>query len=256
MLQAQEHGANCRQFGTADRLPDDTQITALDALALSGAIKSRRLSCVEVMDAFLDRIELLNPRVNAIVSLQPRDLLRRQAQQRDAQLARGEPCGPLHGLPAAIKDLEATEGIRTTLGSPLFRDFVPRTDSIGAERIKRAGAIVIGKTNFPNSGSVPTRLIPSSAPLSMPTISPGPPGAAAGEPRWLWLSGCCRLRMAAIMRARYVIRRRSTTSSDFALLSVGFPPTGARSSRRRSPCMARWHAIFPTLPCALGDGGL
>src|SRR5215471_13429029 len=101
------------------------------------------------MDAFLDRIELLNPRVNAIVSLQPRDLLRRQAQERDAQLARGDPCGPLHGLPAAIKDLEPTEGIRTTLGSPLFRDFVPRTDSIVAERIKRAGAIVIGKTNVP-----------------------------------------------------------------------------------------------------------
>jgi amidase len=133
-------------------LPDDGEITSLDALALSAAIKSRRLSSVEVMEAFLDRIELLNPRVNAIVSLQPRDLLRKQAQERDAQLARGEPCGPLHGLPAAIKDLEATAGIRTTLGSPLFRDFVPRTDSIVAERIKRAGAILIGKTNVPEFG--------------------------------------------------------------------------------------------------------
>jgi amidase len=133
-------------------LPDDSEITSLDALALGAAIKSRRLSCVEVMDAFLDRIELLNPRVNAIVSLRPRDLLRKQAQERDAQLARGEPCGPLHGLPAAIKDLEATEGIRTTLGSPLFRDFVPRTDSIVAERIRRAGAILIGKTNVPEFG--------------------------------------------------------------------------------------------------------
>lgn len=104
------------------------------------------------MDAFLDRIELLNPRVNAIVSLQPRDLLRKQAQERDAQLAREEPCGPLHGLPAAIKDLEPTAGIRTTLGSPLFRDFVPRTDSIVAERTKRAGAILIGKTNVPEFG--------------------------------------------------------------------------------------------------------
>jgi amidase len=133
-------------------LPDDSEITSLDALALSAAIKSRRLSCVEVMDAFLDRIELLNPRVNAIVSLQPRDLLRKQAQERGAQLARGEPCGPLHGLPAAIKDLEATEGIRTTLGSPLFRDFVPRIDSIVAERIRRAGAILVGKTNVPEFG--------------------------------------------------------------------------------------------------------
>ncbi|MBV8137642.1 MAG: amidase [Deltaproteobacteria bacterium] len=133
-------------------MPHATDITSLDALALSAAVKARQLSCVEVMDAFLDRIELLNPRVNAIVSLQPRDLLRRQAQRADAQLARGEPCGPLHGLPAAIKDLEPTDGIRTTLGSPLLRDFVPRTDSIVAERIKRAGAILIGKTNVPEFG--------------------------------------------------------------------------------------------------------
>jgi amidase len=133
-------------------LSHDTEITSLDALALSAALKSGQLSCVEVMDAFLDRIELLNPRVNAIVSLQPRELLRRQAQERDAQLARGDLCGPLHGLPAAIKDLEPTDGIRTTLGSPLFRNFVPRTDSIVAERIKRTGAIVIGKTNVPEFG--------------------------------------------------------------------------------------------------------
>ena len=133
-------------------MPDHTEITSLDALALSAAVKSRQLSCVEVMDAFLDRIELLNPSVNAIVSLRPRDLLRTQAQQCDAQLARKEPCGPLHGLPAAIKDLEPTGGIRTSLGSRLFRDFVPRTDSIVAERIKRAGAILIGKTNVPEFG--------------------------------------------------------------------------------------------------------
>ena len=152
MVQAQEEGQGAVQRGTADPLPDDTEITSLGALALSAAVKSRRLSSVEVMDAFLDRIELLNPSVNAIVSLQPGDQLRRQAQQRDAQLARGEQCGLLHGLPAAIKDLEPTDGIRTTLGSPLFRDFVPRTDSIVAERIKRAGAILIGKTNVPEFG--------------------------------------------------------------------------------------------------------
>jgi amidase len=133
-------------------LTHEAQITSLDAVALSAAIRSRQLSCVEVMDAFLDRIDRLNPAVNAIVSLQPGDDLREQARKRDAQLARGEYCGPLHGFPVAIKDLEATAGIRTTLGSPLFKDFVPRTDSIVVERIKRAGAIVIGKTNVPEFG--------------------------------------------------------------------------------------------------------
>ncbi len=124
----------------------------MDAVALAGAIRSRRVSCAEVMEAYLDRIERINPRVNAIVSLQDRDRLREQARERDAQLARGEYLGPLHGFPFAIKDLENTAGIRTTLGSPLFKDFVPRTDSIVVERIKRAGAIIIGKTNVPEFG--------------------------------------------------------------------------------------------------------
>ncbi len=133
-------------------MAEHSEIVELDAVELAGAIKSRRASCAEVMDAYLDRIERINPRVNAIVSLQDRDRLREQAIERDAQLARGECLGPLHGFPFAIKDLENTAGIRTTLGSPLFKDFVPRTDSIVVERIKRAGAILIGKTNVPEFG--------------------------------------------------------------------------------------------------------
>jgi len=133
-------------------LSHNTQITLLDATALRDAIASKEVSCVEVMDAFLDRIERLNPRVNAIVSIQPRELLRDQARERDSEIARGEPRGPLHGLPFAIKDLEPTAGIRSTLGSPIFKDFIPRTDSILVERIRRAGAIIIGKTNVPEFG--------------------------------------------------------------------------------------------------------
>jgi amidase len=127
-------------------------IVTLDAIALSHAIESKQVSCVEVMIAYLDRIERLNPRVNAIVSLRPRADLLLEANNRDAQLARGEHLGPLHGFPHAVKDLELTAGIRTTMGSPLFKDFIPRTDSILVERIRRAGAIVIGKTNVPEFG--------------------------------------------------------------------------------------------------------
>jgi amidase len=128
------------------------EIVTLDAVALANTIKSRQVSCVEVMEAHLDQIDRMNPRVNAIVSLQPRDVLLAQAQTLDGQLARGEYLGWMHGLPHAIKDLEPTAGIRTTLGSPLFRDFIPKTDSIMVERIKRAGAIIIGKTNVPEFG--------------------------------------------------------------------------------------------------------
>jgi amidase len=128
------------------------EIVNLDAVALSRAIKSKQVSCVEVMNAYLDQIERLNPRVNAIVSLLSRESLLEQARTRDAQIASGEDLGWMHGFPHAVKDLEPTRGIRTTMGSPLFRNFIPRDDSILVERIRRAGAIIIGKTNVPEFG--------------------------------------------------------------------------------------------------------
>ena len=131
---------------------DIPEIVKLDAVALSSAIKSKRVSCAEVMNSYLDHIDRFNPHVNAIVSLQNRGDLLKQAKSRDEQLARGEYLGPMHGFPLAIKDLEPTKGIRTTLGSPLFKDFVPKTDAIFVERMKRAGSIIIGKTNVPEWG--------------------------------------------------------------------------------------------------------
>jgi amidase len=121
------------------------------AIELSQAIRSKAVSCREVMTAYLDHIERINPKVNAIVSLQDRDVLLRQAQERDAQLARGQYLGWMHGFPHAIKDLSSTKGIRTTRGSPLT-DVIPTEDSILAERIKAHGAILIGKTNTPEFG--------------------------------------------------------------------------------------------------------
>jgi amidase len=129
-----------------------SDIVAMDALALSAAIKSKKVSCVEVMNATLDHIAAVNPWVNAIVTLQDRGDLIGQAQARDRQLARREYCGWMHGFPQAIKDLTATKGIRTTQGSRIFKDFVPAVDAIVVERIKRAGGIIIGKTNTPEFG--------------------------------------------------------------------------------------------------------
>ena len=128
------------------------EIVNLDAVALSRAIKAKQVSCVEVMNAYLDQIERLNPRVNAIVSLRPREDLLKEAADRDAQIARGEYLGWMHGFPHAVKDLEPTRGIRTTMGSPLFKNFFPRDDSILVERLRHAGAIIIGKTNVPEFG--------------------------------------------------------------------------------------------------------
>jgi amidase len=135
-----------------NKAAETTEIVKLSAIALASAIKSKQVSCVEVMNAYLDHIERLNPRVNAIVSLLPRHDLIDQARARDAQLACGDRLGWMHGFPQAIKDLEPTRGIRTTMGSPLLKNFVPAADSIMVERIRLAGGIIIGKTNVPEFG--------------------------------------------------------------------------------------------------------
>jgi amidase len=127
-------------------------ITDLSANALSVAIQDRRVSCREVMQAYLERIHRVNPTFNAIVSLQDEAGLLRQADDRDAVLARGESMGWMHGMPQAIKDLSNTAGLPTTLGSPLMRDFIPAADGLMVRRMKAAGCIVIGKTNVPEFG--------------------------------------------------------------------------------------------------------
>jgi amidase len=129
-----------------------SDIVALDAIPLSDAIRKREVSCREVMSAYLDRIDRLNPTYNAIVSLQPREQLLAQADERDAQLARGQWLGWMHGMPQAIKDLSPVAGLPLTYGSPLFAKNVATADGLIVERVKRAGAIVIGKTNVPEFG--------------------------------------------------------------------------------------------------------
>jgi amidase len=130
----------------------DGDIVLMDAAVLSKVIHSRKASCVEVMNAHLDQIERLNPHANAIVALQERGDLLAQARERDAQLARGESMGPLHGFPHAAKDLQAVKGMRMTMGSPILKDFVAPADGIMVDRLRRAGAIFIGKTNTPEFG--------------------------------------------------------------------------------------------------------
>ena len=124
----------------------------MTACALSDALHQKRLSSRELMQATLEQIDRLNPTYNAVVSLQDRDGLLAQADARDAQLARGESMGWLHGMPLAVKDLANAAGIPTTLGSPLMKNFVPQDDAVMVARMKAAGAIVIGKTNTPEFG--------------------------------------------------------------------------------------------------------
>lgn len=128
------------------------EICSLTAVEMARRLRSRELSAVEVMGAHLERIERLNPQVNAIVTLVPEQAMN-EARAADEALGRGEGVGPLHGLPVAHKDLFLTRGIRTTYGSPLFKDFVPDEDALIVERLREAGAITIGKTNTPEFGA-------------------------------------------------------------------------------------------------------
>ena len=130
----------------------DNDICFASAVELAGRIRRREVSCREVMAAFLAQIERLNPQVNAIPTLLPEQALA-GADAADRALAAGEALGPLHGLPIAIKDLVLTRGIRTTFGSPIYADHVPEVDELIVERLRAAGAIIIGKTNTPEFGA-------------------------------------------------------------------------------------------------------
>jgi len=132
------------------------ELCFLSATELARRIRARELSCEEVMRAHIEQIERVNPAVNAIVTFAPEQAMA-AARLADQALARprapSAEAAPLYGLPVAHKDLVLTKGMRTTFGSPLFRDFVPEVDSLIVERFKAAGAIALGKTNSPEFGA-------------------------------------------------------------------------------------------------------
>jgi amidase len=129
-----------------------SELCFLTATELAELIRSRRVSAVELMQAHIAQIERVNPQVNAIVTFHPERALQR-ARAADAKQACGEPLHLLHGLPTAHKDLLPTRGVRTTWGSPIYRDFVPDEDALLVERQAAAGAISVGKTNTPEFGA-------------------------------------------------------------------------------------------------------
>jgi amidase len=130
----------------------DSDICFMAAVELVRRLRAKKVSAREVLTAHLRQIEQINPKVNAIVTLVV-DQAQQNALQTDERIAKGETVGPLHGLPVAHKDLQETKGIRTTYGSPIYKDWVPTIDSILVERLRAAGAISVGKTNTPEFGA-------------------------------------------------------------------------------------------------------
>lgn len=122
------------------------------AVELRRRIGTKEISPVELTEACIERIERLNPAVNAVTAV-CYDRAREEAKAAEKAALRGEPLGLLHGLPTGIKDLDETGGLLTTYGSPLYRDFVPERDNAMVGRVRAAGAIVVGKTNVPEFGA-------------------------------------------------------------------------------------------------------
>ena len=116
-----------------------SDIVSLSAVELSDAIKDKVVSCVDVMQSYLAQIDKVNPTFNAIVSLRNRDELISEAAQKDSELAKGIYHGWMHGFPHAVKDLAATEGIPTTMGSSLLANEIKGYDAIFVERGKNPG---------------------------------------------------------------------------------------------------------------------
>src|SRR6516162_5736058 len=151
------------------------ELLALSSVELRRRIGSKEISPVELMDAAIRRIEALNPAVNAIAAT---DFARARklAAQAEADAHNGEQLGPLHGLPTGIKDLHETAGLLTTYGSPLYRGFVPKKDAAMVALVRKAGAIIVAKTNAPDVGPAPTpRIFVGAA-----RAPPSPPGLKAG----------------------------------------------------------------------------
>src|SRR5215831_6492875 len=130
----------------------DSSVCFLSAIEIARLIRAKKLSAREALAAHLKQIERVNPKVNAIVTLVA-GMATEAAAKADEMQAHNSALGPLHGLPVAHKDLLETRGIRTTYGSPLYKDYIPAEDNIVVERMRRAGAIIIGKTNTPEFGA-------------------------------------------------------------------------------------------------------
>ena len=153
----------------------ETDLCYLPATAQRELLRTRAISSRELLEAYLTRIEAVNPVVNAIITMDP-DGAMAQAQAADDAAARGESLGSLHGLIVAHKDLLPTKGMRTTFGSPIHRDFVPDHDAAAAARMRAAGAIRLGKTNVPEMGAGSHTFNP----VFGPTRNPYSPSRSAG----------------------------------------------------------------------------
>ena len=170
----------------------DTDLSFASATELVRLIAAREVSVVELTELFYRRIDELNPRLNAYLALCPDQSLA-QARAAGEAVQRGDRLGPLHGIPISIKDLELTQGVTTTMGSRVFRERTPDIDSAVVERVRKAGAIILGKTNTPEFGLSGTTENMLGDPCRNPWDTQRTSGGSSGGAAAALASGLCTL---------------------------------------------------------------
>ena len=155
-------------------------------------VASKEVSPRELVDTFLDRIETLDPRLHSYLTVSA-DLARETATKAEEAVTRGDQLGPLHGIPISIKDLEFSKGIRSTMGCYVFRDHVPDEDSVVVERVRQAGAIIMGKTNTPEFGQSGTTENRLGDPCRNPWNPERTSGGSSGGAGAALAAGLCSL---------------------------------------------------------------
>ncbi len=169
-----------------------SELSYMPATELAEAIRNRQVSAEEATRHFYERIERLDPRLNSYLALCEEQAMA-DARAADEVVARGWATAPLHGVPISIKDLEMTKGIPTTLGSAVYRDRIPEVDSIAVERVKAAGAIVLGKTNTPEFGQVGYTENRLGEPCRNPWHLERTPGGSSGGAAAALAAGLCSI---------------------------------------------------------------
>lgn len=167
-------------------------LASVSAAELRSLITDRQVSPIKLTAMYLERIERLDPQLNAYLTVTPDEAMA-QAQAAEEAIVRGDATGPLHGVPVSVKDLEMTKGIRATSGSLPFKNRIPQADSIVVERLKATGAIILGKTNTPEFGHRGTTENLLGAPCRNPWNPDRTPGGSSGGAAAALAAGLCAI---------------------------------------------------------------
>jgi aspartyl-tRNA(Asn)/glutamyl-tRNA(Gln) amidotransferase subunit A len=234
----------------------NNEICRSDAVSLAGHIRAKRLSPVEVIDAVLERMDKLEPVLHAFCTPTP-DRARADAKRIEGEIMAGREVGPLAGVPIGIKDLVMTKGVRSTSGSIIYKDFVPDEDDVVVERLKAAGAIILGKTNVPElgySGAGHNMIFPTTVNPWNTERTPGGSSAGSGAavasgmgPFAIGSDGGGSVRIPAALCGLYGLKA-----------SMGRVPLYPGTKDERYPGVSSWESIEHIGPLSrtVADGAL